>query len=346
MSVIRVAVDAMGGDRAPEEVVKGAALAIGKCPDLEVLLTGNPKLIQPLLKKYSIESEKRVTLVPAFEVIEVTEHPVNALKKKKDSSLRVAFNLLKEGKADAVVSAGSSGAVLAGGMLLVGRSRGVERPPFAAIIPTEKGVSMLLDSGANLNSKPSQLLQYAIMGTIYMKEIIGIDKPTVGIVNIGAEDEKGDKLVQESIPLLRSSKDINFIGSIESREIPAGGADVIVCDAFVGNVILKLYEGVASSMMRIIKKGLMSTTRSKIGALLSKPALKNTLKTFDSAEYGGAPMLGLKGLVVKAHGNSKSAELCNSILQCVSYQEKDINGIITAKLSGKLNGGKEAAKES
>lgn len=237
----------------------------------------------------------------------------------------VGMNLVRNGEADAFVSAGSSGAILVGGQVLVGRIKGVERPPFGALIPTEKGVSLLLDCGANVDSRPSHLVQFARMGSIYMEHVVGIKNPRVGIVNIGAEEEKGNALVKETFPLLKQCTDINFTGSIEAREIPHGGADVIVCEAFTGNVILKLYEGTGAALISMVKKGMMSSLRSKIGALLVKPALKETLKAFDASQYGGAPMLGLKGLVVKTHGSSKSTEVCNSIIQCVTFKEQKIN---------------------
>ena len=227
----------------------------------------------------------------------------------------------KKGEADAFVSAGSSGAVLVGGQVLVGRIKGVERPPLAPLIPTLKGVSLLIDCGANVDARPSHLVQFAQMGSLYMKYVMGIENPRVAIVNIGVEEEKGNALVKETFPLLKECKNINFIGSIEAREIPHGGADVIVCEACVGNVILKLYEGVGATMMTMVKKGLMSDLRSKIGALLIKPALKTTLKSFDASQYGGAPLLGLKGLVVKTHGSSKAKEVKNS-MQCLPFWEK------------------------
>lgn len=202
------------------------------------------------------------------------------------------------------------------------------------MIPTEKGASLLIDCGANVDAKPSQLVQFAKMGSIYMENVMGIKNPKVGIVNIGAEEEKGNALVKETFPMLKACSDINFIGSIEARDIPAGAADVVVCEAFVGNVVLKLYEGVGSTLIKKVKGGMMVNLRSKIGALLVKPALKQTLKAFDLEQYGGAPLLGLKGLVVKTHGSSKAVEIKNTILQCVTFKEQDINGKIQKVISG------------
>ena len=270
----------------------------------------------------------------ATEVIAMAEPPVAAIRSKKDSSIVKGLYMVREGKCDAFVSAGSTGAVLAGGQVIVGRSKGVERPPLAPLIPTEKGASLLIDCGANVDARPSQLVQFAKMGSIYMENVMGIKKPRVGIVNIGAEEEKGNALVKETFPLLKECSDINFIGSIEARDIPAGAADVVVCEAFVGNVVLKLYEGVGATLISKVKSGMMVNLRSKIGALLVKPALKQTLKAFDLEQYGGAPLLGLKGLVVKTHGSSKAVEIKNTILQCLTFKEQDINGKIQKVISG------------
>lgn len=319
-----VAVDAMGGDNAPTEIVKGAIDAVNSCEDIKVILVGMEDVVNQELSKYEYNKDK-IEVVNATEVIQTEEPPVNAIRRKKDSSIVVAMNLVKNNQADAFVSAGSSGAVLVGGQLIVGRIKGIERPPLAPLIPTKDGVALLIDCGANVDARPSHLVQFAKMGSIYMENIVGVKNPRVAIVNIGAEEEKGNALVKETFPLLKNCPDINFIGSIEAREIPNGGADVIVCDAFVGNVILKLYEGVGSVLIKSVKKGLMSSLKSKIGALLIKDALKSTLKSFDASEYGGAPMLGLKGLVVKTHGNAKAKEVTTSILQCRKFKEQAIN---------------------
>ena len=321
---VRVALDAMGGDNAPGEIVKGAIEAVQTRKDIEVILVGIEDKIKEELAKYTYAQEQ-IRIVHASEVIATEEPPVMAIRKKKDSSIVVAMNMVKNGEADAFVSAGSSGAILVGGQLLVGRIKGVERPPLAPLIPTETGVSLLIDCGANVDARPSHLVQFARMGSIYMENVMGIKNPKVAIVNIGAEEEKGNALVKETFPLLKNCPDINFIGSIEAREIPSGYADVIVCEAFVGNVILKLYEGVGSMFKRMIKKSLMSTLVSKIGALFVQSSIKSTLKGFDTSEHGGAPLLGLNGLVVKTHGNSKAKEVKNSIIQCVTFKEQQIN---------------------
>lgn len=321
---VRVAVDVMGGDFAPIEPVKGAVAAISENEKIQVVLYGKEEVIKEELAKYQY-NPAQVEIVNCTEKIETAEPPVMAIRSKKDSSIVKAMLDVKAGKCDAYVSAGSTGANLVGGQVLVGRIKGVERPPLAPLIPTEKGASLLIDCGANVDARPSHLVQFAKMGSIYMEHVMGVKNPRVGIVNNGAEEEKGNALVKETFPLLKNCPDINFIGSVEARDIPTGYADVVVCEAFVGNVVLKMYEGVGASLIKKIKAGMMSSLRAKIGALLVKPALKNTLKEFDLEQYGGAPMLGLNGLVVKTHGSAKSNEIKNSIFQCLTFKEQEIN---------------------
>ncbi len=330
--LVKVAVDAMGGDNAPAEIVKGAVAAVNESDHVKVFLVGQEEVVKSHLSGYTYK-EEQIEIVNATEIIETAEPPVMAIRKKKDSSIVKAMNMVKDGTCDAYVSAGSTGATLVGGQVIVGRIKGVERPPLAPLIPTEKGCALLIDCGANVDARPSHLIQFAKMGSVYMEHVMGVKNPKVAIVNIGAEEEKGNALVKETFPLLKNCPDINFIGSIEARDIPAGLADVVVCEAFVGNVILKLYEGVGATLIKQVKAGMMTTLRSKIGALLVKPALKETLKAFDVEQYGGAPMLGLNGLVVKTHGSSKAVEIKNSILQCITFTEQNINEKIKEKIT-------------
>lgn len=330
--LVNVAVDAMGGDNAPQEIVKGAIDAVNESGNVKVFLVGKEDMVKKELEKYTFDAD-RVEVVHAEEIIETGEPPVMAIRKKKDSSIVKALYMVKEGTCDAFVSAGSTGAVLVGGQVIVGRIKGIERPPLAPVIPTDKGASLLIDCGANVDARPSHLLQFAKIGSVYMENVIGVKNPRVAIVNIGAEEEKGNALVKETFPLLKNCPEINFVGSIEARDIPAGAADVVVCEAFVGNVILKMYEGVGGVLINKVKSGMMTSLRSKIGALLVKPALKETLKAFSLEQYGGAPLLGLNGLVVKTHGSSKAVEIKNSVLQCISFKEQRINEKIKEQIT-------------
>ena len=331
--MVHVVLDAMGGDNAPSEIVKGALDALAASKSVKITLCGVESAIMAELEGKDYPKD-RLFIVNADEVITTEEAPVMAIRRKKNSSIVKGMNLVKEKNADAFVSAGSSGAILVGGQLIVGRIRGVERPPLAPLIPstTERGVSLIIDCGANVDARSSHLVQFAKMGSIYMEHVLGVRNPKVAIVNIGAEEEKGNMLVKETFPLLKNCPDINFIGSIEAREIPNGGADVIVCEAFVGNVILKMYEGVGKMMLSTIKGALMGSLRGKIGGLLIKPSLKGVIKTFDATEYGGAPLLGLNGLVVKVHGNATSKEISNAIRQCETFKEQNISQRIADKI--------------
>lgn len=322
--LVTVALDVMGGDHAPSEIIKGGVEAVNASKQVKVLMVGDETKIKEELDKYSCDGE-RIEIVPTTEVISNNEAPVNAIRNKTDSSIVRCQRLVKKGEADAMVSAGSTGALLAGGQLIVGRVKGVHRPPLAPLIPTARGFSLLIDCGANVDARAVYLLQFAQIGTIYMEDIIGVKNPKVAIVNIGAEEEKGNQLVKEAYPLLKECPSIHFIGSIEARDIPSGEADIIVCDAFVGNVILKLYEGVGNTLIHKIKVSMMSSLRSKIGGWLVKPALKATVKEFDASEYGGVPLLGLKGLVVKAHGSSSAQEIQRAIIQCITFKQQNIN---------------------
>ena len=324
MEKIVIAIDSLGGDNGSEFVVLGVSQAIKKYDDIDIVITGNEKEIKSYMQKYECD-ENRVKVINTTEIITCHDSPVKAVREKKDSSMVVALNQIKEKKASACISAGNTGALLAGGQFVVGRTKGVKRTPLAPLIPTEKGSTLLVDCGANVDAKPEYLVQFAKMGSIYMENIEGKKNPKVAIVNIGAEDEKGNALVKETIPLLRECSDINFIGSIEARDIPSGEADVIVCDAFVGNVILKFFEGVGSMFMSEIKGALKTNLLSKIGAAFIMKPLKKRLKRFKADDKGGAPLLGLKGLVVKIHGNSKQNEVRTAIEQCRAFVLNDVN---------------------
>ncbi|MCR4589944.1 MAG: phosphate acyltransferase PlsX [Lachnospiraceae bacterium] len=329
--ITKVALDAMGGDNAPVEIIKGAVDAVSFNDNIIVYVVGNKEAIDTELSRYTYPAD-RIEKVYSTEVIETAEPPVMAVRKKKDSSIVRGLSLVKDGTCDAFVSAGSSGAVLVGGQLLIGRIKGVERPPLAPLIPTSNGVSLLVDCGANVDARPNHLVQFAQMGSIYMEHVIGIKNPKVGILNIGAEEDKGNALVKETFPMLKNTPGINFVGSVEARDVIDGNVDVIVCEAFAGNVCLKMLEGVAKTLLKEVKNGMLSTFTGKIGAMLVAPGLRKSLKKFDASEYGGAPLLGLKGLVVKTHGNSKAKEINNSILQCVSFKEGRISERILSKL--------------
>lgn len=327
-----VGLDAMGGDLAPFETVKGAIWAVESDSDVIVKLYGDETKINAELKKYDVAKD-RIEIVHCASVIENCEQPTRAIRAKRDSSMVMGLYGVKRGEADAFVSCGNTGALLVGGQLIVGRLPGIERPALAFLVPSAKGPVMIIDCGANVDTKPKVLVQFAQMATVYMKYIVGIEEPRVGIINIGEEEEKGNALVQETIPLLKECEDINYVGSIESRGITEGAADIAVCDAFVGNIILKMYEGVAAMLLREIKGVLTSSVKTKLGAALIQKNLKSTLKTFSIEEYGGAPMLGLKALVAKTHGSSKAVEIKNTILQCKTFVLNDVTGKIAEHIS-------------
>lgn len=324
-----VALDAMGGDLAPVEIVKGAVDAVKEL-NVEIKLVGRQDAVNSELAKYEYPKEC-IQVFHAEEVIGTDEVPTSAIRRKKDSSLVVGLNLVKSGEADAFVSAGSTGALLTGALLIVGRIEGVERPALGTCLPTKTGFTFLLDSGANVDCKAKYLEQFAKMGSVYVENIFGKKQPTVALVNIGAEKEKGNALTKEAYELLEVCEGINFVGNIEPRNIPFGEADVTVCDGFVGNTILKLCEGLSKTIIDIIKEEITAGAYKLAAAMLKTP-FKNVKKRFDSDEVGGAPFIGLKSLVVKAHGSSNARAIKNAVRQCVLFTEADIVGKIKDKL--------------
>lgn len=335
----KVVLDAMGGDHSPGEMVLGAVNSVKEKKDLFVYIVGPEEKIKNELAKYEYPSDQ-IEVVHAPDEITCHDTPVNAIRSKKESSMVIGLKMVKEGKADGFVSSGNSGAILVGGQVLIGKMKGIERAPLAPIVPTMNGITLLIDCGANVDAKPSNLVQFARMGSIYMENVVGVKNPRVGIVNIGVEEEKGNALVKETFPLLKECSDINFIGSIEARDFPNGAADVVVTEAFVGNVMLKLTEGLAAGILKKVKEGMTATPISTLGTALVKSQLKKTLKTFDATQYGGAPLLGLNGLVVKIHGNATNKEVKNALFQVETFKRQDINGKIKKYLLEE-NGQKE-----
>ena len=309
---MRIAVDGYGGDNAPAEVVKGVLAALEADKELEVLLTGKADELSALAGEHD-----RLIIRDAREVISCDETPTVAIRTKKDSSLVAALDAVKEGEADGLVSAGSTGAVLVGATLKVGRVKGVERPALAPALPTVKGGNVILcDCGANVDCKPSYLVGFARMAVAYQKGVFGMDDPRVGLLNNGAEESKGNAFSVECHHLLKEATGINFIGNVEARDILSGEADVVVADGFDGNIALKSAEGTANALFALLKDGIyQGGLRAKCGAALLKPVFKKLKRTMDYNEHGGAAFLGLKKPVVKAHGSSKAKSICGAILQ-------------------------------
>lgn len=320
-----VAVDGMGGDFAPAAVVEGCVKAV-KEYDIHIIITGVEDLIRKELDKYQYPEEK-ITILHAEEVISTNEPPVMAVRRKKNSSLVKALQLVKEGKADAVISAGSTGALMTGATLIVGRIKGIDRVALAPIMPGKNGVFMVIDAGANVDCKPQYLIQFALMGKIYFENVLDVKNPTVGLVNIGAEEEKGNELTKTVYKLLMET-DFNFVGNVEPREVSNGDVKVLVCDGFVGNTILKMYEGVALNVFNMLKEEITKSFTSKMGALLLKPVFKALKGRFDYSEYGGSAFLGAKAICIKAHGSSNSKAIKNAIKQAkICYDNKIIDKI-------------------
>lgn len=332
--IINLGIDAMGGDNAPVEIINGVIDFIKQndTDNVKVTLVGNEDIIQAKLMSFDIDLSK-VDVVDAKEVITGEDHPTAAIRGKKNSSMAVGLKMIKEDKLDAFISAGNTGALVAGGTLIVGPIKGINRPALATFMPTMNGISLLIDCGANVDAKPLNLVQFAQMASIYVQNELDIENPTVGLINIGTEEEKGNELVKETYKKLKET-DINFVGNIEARDVFTGTVDIFVCDAFTGNVILKHTEGMAKDIFKMLKKELKSSFMNKIGALIAHKAFKNLKKQFDYSEYGGAPLLGLKSLVVKAHGNSTRKEICACLKQAETFANKDIANKISKKIKG------------
>lgn len=331
MSRYVIALDAMGGDHAPDAIVEGAIRGLRRFKDIDIMLTGPEAKLKELVAS-AADVKDRIEIVNATEVIGMDESPMMAVRTKKDSSLVVAMNAVREGRAGAVVSAGSTGAVLAGGMFKIGRIKGIERPALAPILPGLHKNFMLIDCGANVDCQPKYLLQFGLMGSVYMKSVLDVQDPRVGLVNIGAEEEKGDKLTRETHELMKRQAGYNFAGNCEARDVFTGDFDVVVADGFVGNVILKHTEGLAKALFTMIKEELMSSLGTKIGALLAKPAFRKVKRRMDYNTVGGAPLLGVNGAVVKAHGSSGPEAIENAIRQARRMLEGDVVGKISSGL--------------
>ncbi|MDO5063190.1 MAG: phosphate acyltransferase PlsX [Peptostreptococcaceae bacterium] len=309
-----IAVDAMGGDYAPKEMVKGALDAINKEKKLELILVGDEVKIRQELDLYQAD-RSRIRIVNATEVIGFDEQPTLAIRRKKNSSIVVGLNLVKNKEADAFVSAGSTGALLAGGLFILGRIQGISRPALTVFVPTPKGNPMLLDVGANADLKAKNLREFAIMGSLYAEKIVGKIDPKVALLNNGSEEGKGSELTKEAYKLIAEQKNLNFVGNIEGRDIPDATADVIVTDGFTGNIYIKTAEGVANIIMSTLKQSFLSSFKGKIAALLMKSELSKIKSAFNSEEIGGAPFLGVDGILIKAHGNSNAFAFMNAIFQ-------------------------------
>lgn len=326
---MRIAIDAMGGDHAPHSIVEGALKAAAHRPDVEIVLVGPTEKIKPLLSS----QPENISIRHTEDVIAADEEPVRAVRRKKDSSMVVACSMVRDGTADAVICAGNTGAFMTAGLLITGRIPEVERPALAPIIPnlTGKG-TLLLDAGANMDAKPEHLLHYALMGSIYAEQVMQISKPRVGLLNVGTEENKGNELTKETFHLLKEQKNIHFIGNIEARDILFGICDVTVCDGFSGNILLKSLEGMAEALFKLLREEFTRDLASKLAAAVLKPRLRHLKEKLDYSEYGGAPLLGLKGACIKAHGSSNVRAIENAIYQAIRFVEHGVNEKISREI--------------
>lgn len=323
---MRLIVDAFGGDNAPVEIVKGCVMAVKEI-GCEICLVGKEDIVKQELSKYDYPGDK-ISVCHADEVIEACEVPTTAIREKKNSSLIVGLELLKSGEGDGFITAGNTGAYLAGAFRYLGRIKGIKRPALTSFMPTKDGACIVLDVGANADCKPEHLHQFAIMGAAYCEHVLGVENPKVALLNIGAEEAKGNELTKAAHALLKEEKSINFTGNIEARQVPYGDADVVVCDGFAGNVVLKLTEGVAMTFYGMIKNVFMKNTLTKLAAMLVKDGLRQFKKKMDYTEYGGAPLLGIDGVAIKAHGSSNAKAICSAVKSAIKFIEADVNGKI------------------
>ena len=344
---MKIAIDAMGGDSAPAEIVKGAVQAAGLV-DAQIILIGDEQRIRAELDLYKDQSDlSKITIVHASQNIENTDSPVQAVRSKPDSSMVKAIDMLKNKEADTMLSAGNTGALMAASLLRLGRIKGIERPAIVSVYPLigqDKKFSLLVDAGANAECKPSNLVGFAHMGSIYMKNAFGYQTPSVGLINIGAEETKGTTQLKETYQLLKSSN-LNFIGNVEGRDIPGGAADILVCDGFTGNIVLKLTEGMAWTILKAIKKRFTEGIIAKLGAALLSSKLKSLKKEFDYSTYGAAPILGVRGLVFKMHGSSGADAVRNSIVKAHVVARGDVVAQIEAAMEG-FEGAEEKAADN
>jgi phosphate acyltransferase len=325
-----IAIDAMGGDFAPHATVEGAIEAAKDFPELRIILVGDESQIKPLLQ----DAPKNIDLRHASEVIAPDEEPVKAMRRKKDSSLVVAVTMVKNKEADAVISAGNTGAFMTSALLITGRIKGIDRPALSPIVPTINGSGvMILDAGANMDVGAKNLLQYGIMGSIYADKVLNVPNPRIGLLNVGTEAGKGNDLTKEAFPLLEQSN-VNFIGNVEARDVTEHVCDVVVCDGFAGNILLKTMEGMARAIFNVMKEEFTRNIPSKAGAMMLKPALKRIKLQMDYAEYGGALLMGVQGTCIKAHGSSNARAIRNAVLQAKKFVEKDVNALIAQEIQG------------
>lgn len=328
---MRIAVDAMGGDNAPVSNVEGALLAAKAWQDIEIILVGDKAKLTPLMS----EIPANISIRHTTEIIEADDEPVRAVRRKKDASMVVAGRLVREGEAEAMISAGNTGALMATGLLVIGRIPGIERPALGQMLPTTDGNGVLvLDLGSNMDATPEQLVQYAVMGSIYRRKVHGLQQPRVGLLNVGTEEAKGNELTKAAFPLLQEAP-IHFVGNVEARALLDGVCDVLVCDGFAGNIMLKTLEGASKTIFSALKEQFMQSVFTKLAASVLAPGLRKFRATMDYREYGGAPLFGLSGICVKGHGSSDAKAIFNAIRQTREELLVDFVGAISSEINGK-----------